>query len=140
MLDGPRDCERICLRSSCIVCCYNELKADVWSLGITALELYKGFPPLARFDTMEIFTRIAHGDPPSFASYTDAFPSHPSHAFQSFIESVLRKDPRDRPDAEDVLEHRWFQQAEEGKREFMALIEKIPDIAENSTFDLDPQS
>ena len=112
----------------------------MWSLGITALELYKGVPPLAHFDTMEIFTRIAHGDPPSFASYTDAFPSHPSHAFQSFIESVLRKDPGERADAEDVLEHRWFLRAEEGKKEFMALIEKIPDIAENSTFDLDRPS
>ena len=58
-------------------------QSDIWSLGITAMELFKGVPPLARFDNEEVLLYIAHGNPPSLESYTDAFPSFPSSAFCS---------------------------------------------------------
>ncbi|CBK21189.2 uncharacterized protein [Blastocystis hominis] len=110
--------------------------ADLWSLGITALELYKGFPPLARFDTREIFARILQGEAPSFDSYYDVYKSTPSSAFQSFIEKVLVKQPEERATAEDLEDHRWFQGAEEGRAELLKLLETIPDIEEDRVFDL----
>lgn len=108
----------------------------MWSLGITALELYKGFPPLARFETREIFARILQSDPPSFDSYSDVYRSDPSSAFQSFIEKVLVKQPEERATADDLEDHRWFQEAEEGRAELVKLLEKIPDLAEDPVFDL----
>lgn len=111
-------------------------QADLWSLGITALELYKGFPPLARFETREIFARILQGEAPSFDSYYDVYKANPSSAFQSFIEKVLVKQPEERATAEDLEDHRWFQGAEEGRAELLKLLEKIPDIEEDPVFDL----
>ena len=37
------------------------MQADIWSLGITALELYKGFPPYAHCEPMEAIIRTCQG-------------------------------------------------------------------------------
>ena len=102
-------------------------QSDIWSLGITAMELFKGVPPLARFDNEEVLLYIAHGNPPSLESYTDAFPSFPSSAFVSWLNGVLKKSPEDRFTIDKVLNHRWLSQAEEGKEMLLSLLQTIPD-------------
>uniref|UniRef100_L7JMJ3 Serine/threonine-protein kinase 24 n=1 Tax=Pyricularia oryzae (strain P131) TaxID=1143193 RepID=L7JMJ3_PYRO1 len=60
-------------------------KADIWSLGITALELANGEPP-----------------------YADI---HPMKAFKDFIELCLQRDPKDRPSARELLRHPFVRHA-----------------------------
>lgn len=103
-------------------------QSDIWSLGITAMELYKGTPPLARFDNDEILQYTVNGEAPSLNSYTDAFPSNPSSAFDSWIHGVLRKDMRERYSIGRVLNHRWLQQAENGREALVTLLQSIPDL------------
>lgn len=110
-------------------------QADMWSLGITALELFKGYPPLARFDAMEVIVRTLQGDAPSFASYSDAYPSKPSSAFVSWIGAVLKKDPTQRLSASRALAHRWLSNCVEGKQKLVELLRDVPDmVGERSTF------
>lgn len=110
-------------------------QADMWSLGITALELFKGYPPLARFDAMEVIVRTLQGDAPSFASYSDAYPTKPSSAFVSWVGAVLKKDPMQRLSASRALAHRWLSNCLEGKQKLVELLREIPDLAgEQSTF------
>ncbi|KAK8820984.1 protein kinase [Blastocystis sp. ATCC 50177/Nand II] len=112
-----------------------DASADMWSLGITALELFKGYPPLARFDAMEVIVRTLQGDAPSFASYSDAYPTKPSSAFVSWVGAVLKKDPRQRLSASRALAHRWLSNCLEGKQKLVELLREIPDLAgEQSTF------
>ena len=103
-------------------------QADIWSLGITALELFKGIPPLAKFEPMEILIRTVQGDPPSFSSYTDNYPVKPSSAFVSWVSSVLKKDPSQRYTAEKVLSHRWMSLADQGKESLLELLKTVPDL------------
>eukprot|EP00052_Salpingoeca_macrocollata_P014150 m.110632 g.110632 ORF g.110632 m.110632 type:complete len:878 (+) comp19198_c1_seq2:156-2789(+) len=78
---------------------YNE-KCDIWSLGITLIELAEMSPPYHDMHPMRVLFKIPKAHPPTLNE-----PEKWSSEFSSFLEQALIKDPSKRPSAAELLQH-----------------------------------
>ncbi|XP_010778469.1 serine/threonine-protein kinase TAO2, partial [Notothenia coriiceps] len=72
-------------------------KVDVWSLGITAIELAERKPPLFNMNAMSALYHIAQNESPVLLS------NHWSDYFRNFVDSCLQKIAQDRPTSDVLL-------------------------------------
>ena len=98
-----------------------DTKADIWSLGITALELAKGYAPYARYPPMKVLILTIQEDPPNLETYDqlemgeqsddelDVAAESYSRAFSNFVDSCLQKNPSRRPTCEALLSSKALQ-------------------------------
>ena len=74
---------------------------DIWSLGITVIEMAEGVPPYADIsDGMKVMLKIVTECQPFFQD-----PSQWSEQFNDFVGSMLEKDPKARRSATELSNH-----------------------------------
>ncbi|KAK6166430.1 hypothetical protein SNE40_023124 [Patella caerulea] len=94
-----------------VIACENQIeysydvRCDIWSLGITAIELADSSPPLSDVDPRRALFKIPRNPPPTVAK-----PSDWSDEFLDFIKRCLVKDFEQRPFTDDLLQHPFIRQ------------------------------
>ncbi|CAJ1069479.1 serine/threonine-protein kinase TAO3 [Xyrichtys novacula] len=97
-----------------------EGKVDIWSLGITCIELAERKPPLFNMNAMSALYHIAQNDSPTLQS------NEWSDPFRSFVDYCLLKIPQDRPSSGELLRHD-FVRRERSPRILIDLIQRTKD-------------
>lgn len=105
---------------------YN-FKADIWSLGITALELAHGHAPFSKYPPMKVLLMTIQNAPPGLDYDRD---KKFSKSFKEMIAMCLVKDQTKRPTAEKLLKHSFFRQAKSPEYVVRNLLQGLPPLWE----------
>ncbi|XP_004281531.1 serine/threonine-protein kinase TAO3 [Neophocaena asiaeorientalis asiaeorientalis] len=95
-------------------------KVDIWSLGITCIEMAERKPPLFNMNAMSALYHIAQNDSPTLQSkeWTDSF--------RRFVDYCLQKMPQERPTSVELLRHD-FVRRDRPLRVLIDLIQRTKD-------------
>ncbi|KAI9101139.1 serine/threonine-protein kinase 3-like protein [Phlyctochytrium arcticum] len=80
--------------------------ADIWSLGITCIEMAEGRPPYHKIHPMRAIFMIPTKPPPKLEDESKWAPN-----FIDFVAQCLTKNPNSRPTAEQLLQHPFIKGA-----------------------------
>ena len=102
--------------------------ADIWSLGITALEMAEGKPPYGDIHPMRAIFMIPTKPPPSFREIDRWSPE-----FIDFVSLCLVKNPEERATATDLLVHEFVKNAKQNSI-LTQMIAEAKEIRENQSY------
>ncbi|KAL1556402.1 non-specific serine/threonine protein kinase [Salvia divinorum] len=85
-----------------------DFKADIWSFGITALELAHGHAPFSKYPPMKVLLMTIQNAPPGLDYDRD---KRFSKSFKEMVAMCLVKDQTKRPTAEKLFKHSFFKNA-----------------------------
>ena len=100
-----------------------DFKADLWSLGITMIEMAEGEPPNCAVHPMRVIFIIPSRAPPVLQA-ADAV----SAEMNAFIARCLTKDQSLRPDASQLCEDPWLAGWDQNAKPLSALVENMLEI------------
>jgi len=97
-----------------------DARADLWSLGITAIEMAEGEPPHFKEKMMQAMMKICAGPPPTLKE-----PEKWSKEFHNFLATCLVKEPQGRPSATELLEHPFIKSVPNPKAVMIDVLKSL---------------
>ncbi|KAG0237931.1 hypothetical protein BGW42_008031 [Actinomortierella wolfii] len=103
-----------------------DYKADIWSFGITAIELATGHAPFAKYPPIKVLMLTLSNDPPTLDR--ESTKHRYSKLLKEMIDTCLQKDPSRRPTAEKLLSHSFFKQAKKKSYLVSGILHNLPPL------------
>ncbi|EFJ47105.1 hypothetical protein VOLCADRAFT_105178 [Volvox carteri f. nagariensis] len=104
-----------------------DFSADIWSFGITLLEMCHGHAPFAKFPPMKVLLMTLQNPAPTLE---DKGQKHFSKALKDLVTRCLQKEKDKRPTAAQLLEHRFFKIAKDAKYLKDNLVGELPPLSD----------
>ncbi|XP_057540243.1 serine/threonine-protein kinase BLUS1 isoform X2 [Amaranthus tricolor] len=104
-----------------------DFKADIWSFGITALELAHGHAPFSKYPPMKVLLMTLQNAPPGLDYERD---KRFSKSFKEMVAACLVKDPKKRPTSEKLLKHNFFKNAKSYEYLARTILDGLPPLGE----------
>ena len=102
--------------------------ADIWSFGITAIELAAGRAPNSLYAPAKVLTKTILEASPKLDRDGNRYKY--SRAMADLVDQCLQKDAAKRPSAEKLLHHAFFKQAKPNKFLAGAILADLPPLVE----------
>ncbi|KAL4069468.1 kinase-like domain-containing protein, partial [Scleroderma citrinum] len=104
-----------------------DAKADIWSFGITAIELTQGRPPRSRESPHSVLLQTVQGRPPTLDR--EGGVHRYSQAFKDVVDACLRKEPSKRPTSAELLQMPFFKGAKKKSYLVGVILAGLPPLA-----------
>ena len=100
-------------------------KCDIWSLGITAIEMFAGQPPYFDMPPIPAMFKIAQ-------SQETPLPENISSEFKDFLLKCLKRDVSFRPSTDELLNHQWITRTNLKPRNELSMAKEIQKLKDTS--------
>lgn len=107
------------------------VQSDIWSLGLSILEISKGcypYPPETFNNVFSQLSAIVDGEPPEL-------PDNFSDDAKDFVAQCLNKNPQNRPTYSQLIQHKWIQNCNEenGRSQLAKLVTEKSNLNQKTT-------
>jgi len=117
-----------------------DIRSDVWSLGITLIEIATGKFPYPQWNSVfDQLTQVVHGDPPRLISSYGRSPNHAdsskngnliqegpfSDEFVNLVNTCMQKEARQRPKYSKLLQHPFLLRSQSEQVDVSAYVTNI---------------
>ncbi|XP_046745391.1 dual specificity mitogen-activated protein kinase kinase 4-like isoform X3 [Diprion similis] len=108
-----------------------DVRSDVWSLGITLMEVATGYFPYPKWNSVfEQLYQVVQGDPPRLSPNENG--NRFTMDFVNFVNTCLIKEETQRPKYNKLLEHPFIRKGEEAKIDVAAYVSGVLDSMANN--------